>query len=306
MKRSPYVLITSGAALWGLIGIFVKGLQAAGFSSMEIVVVRALSASLILFAYMAFTDRELLGVSLRDLGYFFATGVLSVAFFNWCYFTAIKEISISVAVVLLYTAPAFVILISGIVFGERITGRKLAALILTFAGCCLIAGLLPGTGVSITFRGFMIGLGSGLGYALYPVFAKPAAGRYSPVTITAYTFLFTALSLLPFSGLCNRTGLLNSPRVMLCIAGLGLFPTALAYILYTRGLRDVEAGKAAIIATIEPVVAIMTGLLLFGERINVLQVCGALMIIYSLFITGRGNKEAEPVVAKLKSEDRWN
>lgn len=291
MKRHPYILIISGAALWGLIGIFIKGLNAAGFTSMEIVVIRALSASILLFSYLAFTDMRLLRVRLTDLRYFIATGILSMAFFNWCYFTAIKEVSISVAVMLLYTAPAFVILISRAVFGERITKRKIAALILTIAGCCLVSGLIPGGGFSISFRGFIIGLGSGLGYALYPVFAKPAGRRYSPATITAYTFLFTALSLLPFSGLSGSMGLLTSPGVLLYSAGLGLFPTVLAYILYTRGLAHVEAGNAAIVATIEPVVAILTGVVIFGERIGLLQSCGSLLIILSLFITGRGKPE---------------
>ncbi len=274
--------------LWGLIGIFVKGLQNAGFSSMDIVVIRAISASVILFTYITFTDRRLLRVHFRDLKYFIATGILSMAFFNWCYFTAIKEVSISIGVVLLYTAPAFVIVISRVVFGERITKRKIGALVLTITGCCFIAGIVPGAGLSISLRGFIIGLGSGLGYALYPVFAKPAGRKYSSVTITAYTFLFTAVSLLPFSGIDKSTGLINSPSVIIYIAGLGLIPTALAYILYTKGLSYVEAGNAAIIATIEPVIAILTGVFLFGESMNLTQVCGAVFILISLFIAGGG------------------
>ncbi len=285
LKKHPYILIVSGAALWGLIGIFIKGLQSAGFTSLEIVVIRAASASILLFTYLAFTDRGLLRVKIFDLRYFAATGILSMAFFNWCYFTAIQEISISIGVVLLYTAPAFVIILSRIFFKERITGRKIGALILTIAGCSFIAGVVPGSDISISIRGLIIGLGSGLGYALYPVFAKPAGTKYSPVTITAYTFLFTAIVLLPFSGIQNSVGLLASPGVILYSAGLGLFPTVLAYILYTKGLAHVEAGNAAIVSTMEPVVAIVAGMVLFSESMTLLQGCGAMLIIASLFIT---------------------
>ncbi|HPF06056.1 MAG TPA: EamA family transporter [Spirochaetota bacterium] len=285
LKRHPYLLIISGAVLWGLIGIFIKGLQAAGFTSLEIVVIRAISATLLIFIYLGFTDRRLLRVKFYDLRYFAATGILSMAFFNWCYFTAIKEISISIGVVLLYTAPAFVIVISRIVFRERITARKIGALILTITGCSLIAGIVPGADLSISIRGLIIGLGSGLGYALYPVFAKPAGARYSPVTITAYTFLFTGIALLPFSGIRDSIGIFASPAVILYCSGLGLFPTVLAYILYTKGLAQVEAGNAAIVSTIEPVVAIISGVILFGERMSLLQGCGAMLIIASLFIT---------------------
>ncbi|HOP64978.1 MAG TPA: EamA family transporter [Spirochaetota bacterium] len=285
MKKHPYILIISGAALWGLIGIFVKGLQEAGFTSMEIVVTRAISASLILFIYIALTDRALLKIKLSDIRYFIATGILSMAFFNWCYFTAIKEVSISIAVILLYTAPAFVIIISRFTFGERITKRKITALFLTVSGCILIAGPVSGAEISISVRGFIIGLGSGLGYALYPVFAKPAGKKYSPVTITVYTFFFTALSLLPLSGISNIIRHINTPSIILYSAGLGLFPTALAYILYTRGLKHVEAGNAAIVSTIEPVVAILTGFIIFGERMSLLQTGGAMLILLSLIIT---------------------
>lgn len=285
MKKHAYSLIISGAVLWGLIGIFIKGLQTAGFTSMEIVVIRALSATILLFTWIAFTDRGLLHVKLIDMKYFLATGILSMAFFNWCYFTAIKEVSISIGVVLLYTAPAFVILISRIVFGEKITKRKISALILTITGCAFIAGIIPGGDISISLRGFIIGLGSGLGYALYPIFAKPAGVKYSSVTITAYTFLITAIVLLPFSDIQRLTELLISTEVIVYSIGLGLFPTVLAYILYTKGLAHVEAGNAAIVSTIEPVVAILTGVILFGERMSLLQLCGALLILLSLLIT---------------------
>ena len=285
MKKHPYILIISGSALWGLIGIFIKGLQGEGFTSMEIVLIRALSASILLFTYLAFTDRRLLYVKIADLRYFIATGVLSMAFFNWCYFTAIQELSISIGVVLLYTAPAFVIILSRIFLKERITGRKIAALVLTIAGCSFIAGIVPGADISISIRGLIIGLGSGLGYALYPLFAKSAGEKYSSVTITAYTFLFTAIVMLPFSGLQNSMGLLSSPGAIIYSAGLGLFPTVLAYILFTKGLAQVEAGNAAIVSTIEPVVAILAGIVLFGERMTLLQGCGAILIIASLFIT---------------------
>lgn len=285
MKRDPYILIISGAVLWGLIGIFIKGLQTAGFTSMEIVVIRGVSASAILFTYLAAAEREQLKVKIFDLRYFAATGILSMAFFNWCYFTAIREISISISVVLLYTAPAFVIILSRIFFGETITGRKLLALVLTIAGCSFIAGIVPGADISISYRGLLIGLGSGFGYALYPVFAKPAGRKYSPVTITAYTFLLASIVLLPFSGILKSIELFASPEVILYSAGLGLFPTVLAYILYTKGLKYVEAGNAAIVSTIEPVVAILTGVILFSERMTFLQGCGALLIIASIFIT---------------------
>lgn len=291
MKSHPYLMISSGAALWGFIGIFIKGLSGAGLSSMEITTIRAVTASSILFIYMILRFREMLAIRPGDIKYFLATGILSMVFFNWCYFTAIKEVSLSIAVVLLYTAPAFVIVISRFVFKEKITRYKIIALILTAAGSCLTAGLLPGMEIKLSLYGLLAGLGSGLGYSLYSIFAKIAARKYSPLTITAYTFFVAAIFLFILSYPAERISLLLRWDTLLYSVGLGFLPTALAYILYTTGLKNVEAGKAAIIANIEPAVAIFIGTALFGEKLAFSQIAGAVLIFISVFIvqTGRGD-----------------
>ncbi|HNX25021.1 MAG TPA: EamA family transporter [Spirochaetota bacterium] len=284
MKKHSYLLIASGSALWGLIGIFIKALSSAGFTSMEITTIRAIAASVILFSYMALCGRPMLKIKFTDIKYFLATGILSMVFFNWCYFTAMRETSLSIAVVLLYTAPAFVIVISRFVFKEIITGNKILALILTASGSFLAAGLLPGMNIQFPLYGIIAGLGSGLGYALYSIFAKLAGRRYSPITITAYTFLTAAVFLLIFNNPAEKMELLLRRDILLYCAGLGLIPTSFAYILYTTGLKNVEAGKAAIVANIEPAVAILMGTMVFGEILTLPQIAGTVLILGSVII----------------------
>lgn len=284
MKKHSYILIASGSALWGLIGIFIKTLSSVGFTSMEITTIRAVAASLILFSYMVLCDRAMLKIKFTDIKYFIATGIISMVFFNWCYFTAMRETSLSVAVVLLYTAPAFVIVISRFVFKEAITGHKILALILTASGSFLAAGLFPGISIRLPLHGIIIGLGAGLGYSLYSIFAKLAARRYSPLTITAYTFFTAAVFLMIFNNPAEKSELLLRWDILLCSLGLGFFPTSLAYILYTTGLKKIETGKAAIIANVEPAVAILLGTAVFGEILTVYQIAGTIMILTSVFI----------------------
>jgi len=302
LKSYPYLMITSGAALWGLIGIFVKALSDSGFTTMEITTIRAVTAAVILFLYMGICDRSMLRIKIRDIKYFLATGILSMVFFNWCYFTAIKEISLSVAVVLLYTAPAFVIIISRFVFDEKITGIKIQALILTAAGSFLAAGLMPGMSIQLSLYGIIAGLGSGFGYALYSIFAKLASRRYSPLTITAYTFLTAALFLLLFSSPGEKTALLFRWDIFLYCVGLGLIPTSMAYILYTTGLKNVETGRAAIAANIEPAVAIAIGTAAFGDILTVSQIAGAALILISVFIIQRESKNTKSKTPAIETE----
>lgn len=279
-----YFLIAAAAALWGFIGIFVLKLQELGFSPIEIVNIRAVTAGLILVVYSLLKDPALLKIKISDVKYFAGTGIASIVFFNWCYFTAMKMITLSLAVLLLYTAPIFVILISRIVFKEKITGGKIFALCMTLTGCLFISGLLPGMNISISAAGFMAGIGSGLGYALYSIFAKLAGKKYSSITISTYTFISAALFLTPITGVFFKTDILLKNESILYSAGLGLFPTALAYLLYTKGLHGVEAGKAAIMANLEPLVAMLTGIILFGDILTGFQAAGAICILGSVMI----------------------
>lgn len=279
-----YILIAAAASLWGMIGIFVLKLQSLGFKPVEVVNIRALSAALILVIYVFFKDGSLLKIKFKDFGYFAGTGILSIVFFNWCYFTAMKMITLSLAVVLLYTAPVFVIIISRFVFREKITKGKIIALFMTAGGCFFISGLLPGMNITISTAGFIAGIGSGLGYALYSIFAKLAGKKYSSITISTYTFIFAAIFLTPLSGIIFNLELLLNKEVLLYSSGLGLLPTALAYVLYTKGLNGVEAGKASILANLEPIVALFAGLLIFGDTLTAFQAIGAIFILGSVII----------------------
>lgn len=301
MKKWAYLLIASGAALWGLIGIFVQGLYQVGFSSFQIVTVRLSSAALMLILYVYFKDKSRLKIKLKDWPYFVGTGIFSFVFFNWCYFTAIKETSLSMAVILLYTAPVFVAILSRIVFKEQFTHRKLLSLILTFIGIIFVIGLLPNIeGIKISFFGLLVGIGSGIGYALYSIFGKAALGKYHSLTITTYTFVFASVAILPFSGLWESVELFYNIKTWLYIIGLGLFPTALALFFYTTGLSYVESSRASIIATMEPVVATLVGILLYGDVLSLWQVLGMILVMAAVIIVQERQQEL-PQVLEVKS-----
>jgi drug/metabolite transporter (DMT)-like permease len=123
-KQLGYLYIVSAAFLWGIIGIFFKYLNKIGFTPAQVVSIRALSAALFLVLYVTSKNRKLLRIKVSDSKYFIGTGILSIVFFNWCLFNAIQETSISIATILLYTAPAFVIIFSRILFKESLTLRK--------------------------------------------------------------------------------------------------------------------------------------------------------------------------------------
>ncbi|MGM0791506.1 MAG: DMT family transporter [Bacillota bacterium] len=282
-KLMPYFAISAGASLWGLIAYFIRGLSGFGFSSMEIVGIRAVTAAAALLLIGLFLGPGRLALKrTSDIGLFAGTGICSIIFFNWCYFTSINLMDISIAVILLYTSPAFVAVLSYIFLKEKITGRKIIAVCGTVAGCILIAGVGGGSGLSVI--GVVTGLGAGLGYALYSIFGKFALQKYEPFTVTLYTFVTASAVLLPITRLWEKASLFLQPEVLFLGLGLGLLPTVLAYFLYTWGLEKTESSKAAVIATIEPVVAIFMGVALYSESLGYMQLSGSIIILLCVIL----------------------
>ncbi len=232
-------------------------------------------------------------IQLRDIWMFIGTGFVSLTLFSLCYFTTILEAGASVAVILLYTSPIFVLLLSLILFHEKINLVKLIALIMTFAGCLLVAGLFGSSlgdggaavGVKLSLRGFLIGLCAGLGYALYSIFSRYALKKYSTITVSFYTFVFSAISLLPFIHF-EELKLLGQPKITLFALGIALFCTVLPYAFYTFSLSGLETGRAAILVTVEPLVGTLIGFFVWGEAFNLPKIIGIILIFSAVIMLG--------------------
>lgn len=289
-KLLPYLMIAFGASLWGIIAIFVRELKDAGLTEMEIVTVRVAFASLFLVLIGGLRYRDQFFIHVRKLPLFIGTGIFSIVFFNYCYFSTINQMNVSIAVILLYTSPAIVVILSFIFLKEPLHKKKVGAVVGTIIGCIFVAGMSAEQTSSITLVGLLTGLGSGLGYALYTIFGKLALNHYKPFTVTLYTFIVATVALLPFSGIWGKLDILFSLKVLFYSVGLGLIPTVLAYFVYTWGLGKTEGSKAAVIATVEPVVATIVGILIYQEQMSVGQFFGALLILASVILVNLPEK----------------
>jgi drug/metabolite transporter, DME family len=283
-KFGPILLIAISASMWGIIAIFVRKLASLGFTPMEIVTIRVVTAVLLLGMIGLLKYPGQMKIQLCDGKYFIGTGIFSIVLFNWCYFTSINQLSLSFAVILLYTAPAFVVILSYLFLKERMDSMKVISVVGTLLGCILIAGINLKETPSMNLIGIITGLGAGFGYALYTIFGKFALVKYRPFTVTFYTFLVASLTLLLFTDLFEKGSILLSRDVILYGLGLGLFPTVLAYLFYTKGLEKMESSKASIIATVEPVAATLLSVFLYNEDFGILQFIGTAIILLSVIL----------------------
>lgn len=283
-QSSPFLILTAGI-LWGTMGLFVRRLNALGLNTIDIVALRSVMTAAVMALVLAISNRKLLHIRVRDIWCFLGTGLLSIVFFNYCYFRAITMMSMSVAAVLLYTAPVIVMMLSAFLFREKITSVKVIALVGTILGCVFVTGVF-GDSASLSGTGILVGLGAGLGYALYSIFSRFALERgYHSMTITFYTFLIAGIGIAPAADL-KKICLVCAEDVG--VAGFyvifALVSTVVPYLFYTAGMKGMENGTASIIASVEPVAAAVIGVLWFEEQLTRNHIIGMLLVLGSIVI----------------------
>ena len=276
--------ILAAGTLWGCLGLFNRGLSALGIAPTTIVLLRNFGACAILAVFFLCRDRSIFRIRLRHLPIFLCSGLISILCFTICYFYSQQVSSLAVAAILLYTAPAFVVVFSALIWKDKITKRKLAALIIAFLGCCFVAGILNGS-LAVSRLGLIVGIGSGLFYSSYTIFGRFALKHYQPFTVTFYTFLIAGIGSLFLVDYGDVVRTVHDGHAVLLALGLMLLGTVFPYILYTKGLSDLgDSGKASILASIEPVVAAIVGIIAFGEPMTVGVALGLLCILTSVYI----------------------
>jgi drug/metabolite transporter (DMT)-like permease len=299
VKRSAQFFIILAAICWGMIGIFTRQLTAAGLSFIEITSARSIIVTVCLFTFLFISKKREIRIKIKDSWVFICMGGFGIVLNNICYFNTIELMTLSAASIVIYTAPYMVMIMSALLFKERITLQKSSALLIAFIGCVMTVGLIDSNDISI--MGIMTGLGSAFGYALYSIFGRIALRRYNPLTVTAYTFAVASIMLIPFSDVGKVIMLMYENTVtMRNVLILGVCLTVIPFVSYTKGLKDIEASKASIIAFIEPLTAAASGITIYGEMLSPIKILGMVFIFISLVILNLSKKNISANWAGIK------
>ena len=272
--------VGAAASIWGTLGYFAKLLYAEGVSFEALVAFRAVVGWAAVLMFVSLTQGlGSLRVTRRDVVFLAPLGLVGIGAFYLLYFFTVRESAVGTASILLYSSPAFVTLLAWAFLGEPLGVLRFVALGLTFAGIGLVVGAYDPEALEVAPFVLLTGLLSGLTYGLYSIFGKPVAGHLGPTVILSYALGFGAVLLVAFA-LPTLDTLVGLP--LWCyglLLMLAVVHTTLAFALYTFGLRRLEAGRAAIVATVEPVVAGALGIFLLGEELTALKVLGAILVL---------------------------
>lgn len=285
----PRLLVLLSAVLFGTTGTA----QALGPDGTEPVGVGA-ARVLVGAALLALAARAVTSGSLRPgraaLGVVAVAG-LGVAAYQLCFFAAVDDTGVAVGtVVALGSGPAFAGALGWAVLGRRPEARWAAATALACAGVALM--VLAGDASDVSAPGIALALGAGAAYATYTVAAKVLLDRGEPPErVMAQAFGAGAVLLAPVLA-ATGGGNLGSAGGLALVLYLGAVPTAVAYVLFARGLRHLSAGDTATLTLAEPVTAAALGAVVLGERPPAVAVAGALLVLAGLAVLALGRTPA--------------
>ncbi len=297
--KKGFLFIFLAAALWSTTGVFSRALFSHGISPLAAGFWRTGLGTLVLFIYLIWRHRPLLAITFRDAVFFLGFGLMGVSLFNYFYLTTINHITVTGAAVLLHTAPAFAALLAYGFLKEPLTRRKVFCVLLALAGVFLVMEGYDRPAFRFNLMGILTGLGAALSYAGYSVFGRKAAvSDYHYWTVVFYSMLFGTL----FLGIWALPRNLAIPFSFPVLANLlcfSLLTVVLAYGFYNRGLKEVEAAKASIVATSEVVMAVLWGTFLFKEKLVIWQVVGIFLVLgAALFIQLNSHRFNSPSPGK--------
>jgi drug/metabolite transporter, DME family len=281
--------VAAAACTWGTLGYFAKILYARGVSFESLVAVRASVGWVAVICFvLAVGGVRNLRVERRDLALLVPLGLVGIGLFYLLYFYTVRESTVGTAAILLYSSPTFVVVLAWLFLREALGVVKVTALLLTGSGIFLVVGAYDPANLEVSPKILLTGLLSGLAYGLYSIFGRPVAARLSPAVVLSYALAFGSVLLvvaaLPTLG--TLAGLSAGSYALLVM--LAVVHTTGAFALYTYGIRHLGAGRAATIATIEPVVAGATGIFLLSEALTAPKALGALLVLAGAALTQKG------------------
>ncbi|MBQ6511215.1 DMT family transporter [Methanobrevibacter sp.] len=292
MKKIYLILPILAGIMFGSTGIFVRTLTQNGIDSTTLLFLRFSIATIPILLAIILTDKELFKIDLSDFPLFLVCAICIIGL-NLCYNESMNMIPLSLAAVLLSLAPIYVLIFAYILFGEKITSKKLVCMFLAIFGCLLMTGILEDIMTSIPLFGILLGIGAGLFWAIYLMASKKSieTGKHT-YTILFYSIIFISISLIPFTNFGQITSFvsINPILTIIFLTIHSTFSFALPYILSTVSLNYIDSGVSSIfLSGSEPLAALIFGLILYSEIPSILMFFGLLLSIIAMIFLSKTN-----------------
>jgi len=290
MKKIYLILPILAGLMFGSGGVFVRTLTQNGIDSSTLLFLRFSIAIIPLLLAIIFTDKKLFKIQLKDIPLILVCAMCIVGL-NLCYNESMNTISLSLAAVLLYLAPIYVLIFAYVLFREKITSKKIICIIFAIFGCLLMTGVLENDISNIPIHGILYGIGAGLFWAVYLMASKKSIEQGNHTfTILLYAIIFISIALIPFTHFNQISGFIsiNPTLTIIFLIVHSTFSFALPYILSTVSLNYLDSGTSSIFMSgSEPLAALIFGLLIYSEIPTVMMLCGFVLTLIAMTILSK-------------------
>ena len=289
-RRSIATLLAS-MLIFGTVGVFRRYIP---LSSALLAFTRGILGGLFLLAFVKLRKKGVRAkLSPRLLLRLIVTGAMIGV--NWILlFEAYNHTTVAVATLCYYMQPTIVMLLSPLIFRERLTGKKAACAAISIIGMVLVSGVIGNGGQGANLRGILLGLGAALFYSAVVIMNKktPGIDAYQRTTVL---LLSAGIVMLPYLIMTGGSGVgeVSASSVILLLI-LGIVHTGIAYTMYFGSMENLKVQTIAVLSYIDPVSALLFSALLLREPLSLLSIVGAVMIIGSAMVSelpdGNGGK----------------
>jgi drug/metabolite transporter (DMT)-like permease len=302
MERSSligYFYIALAAVAFGVQDLLSGYLLSQNIPALPLTFLKTFFGIFIILGLEVFFRIRNFRIERKDIFSFILFGILGVGMLSYFLYVSINRTNITTAVPLMYTSGAFTIIMASYLLKERITRNKLISVAVTFVGILLVVVGYNVDQLVYEPLGILAGVGAGAAYGFYNVNSKKFIGKYNAIVINLYTVVFATIFL---AFLANPvkvfTGGMIAATSWKFIILLSFVNYGVAFTLLIQGFKTVEAGRGAIIATIEPVMTVILARILFQESMGWVQGTGFVLIFTAIFIATRNEQKPHSIIKR--------
>lgn len=280
-RRSPklgYALAATAAVLWSLNGSLARFLLDDHMPPARLAELRSLSTFVLLAAGIALVRPRFLQVRTGDIRHLAVFGVVGLTGVTAFYFAAIARLQIGVVLSVQYLGPLLLLLWLKLMHGRRLPRGLWGAAALSAIGCFLVVRAYdPG---ALDAVGLLAALGAAVTFAVYLYSSEQAGHRYSPATTLVWGFGLSSVFWLITQPLWSfPTGALSTPRDLALAAYVAVGGTLIPFACIITAVRHLPASRAAVVATLEPVLGALLAWPIHGQGLSPVQIVGGLVIV---------------------------
>lgn len=298
----PVLAITLTAVIWGLSFLSIK-ISVSVIPPMTLALLRFAIASVLLSVMLRILEP---GSRLKkgDVPALSVAGVIGIAVYFFFENNGVKMTSASVASMIIAAIPILSLLADYLFFKSPMSRYKIFCVLLSIVGVYLVVGAnLTGPHGRSNLMGNLMMMGAAFSWVAYGIITRPLGKKYTQLYIVTYQTIFGTLCLLPFSLLEMGSWQPVSSTVLLNVAFLGVFCSALGYYLYVYALKSLGIGVVSLFINLIPVVTVISSYFILREKVSAAQMAGGALIIISVYLASWKQSSAEQSAAlRAKAE----